>query len=183
MRNKQDEPGSITDQASKRSAMSDEFANLRGETDRQFETWFRTLNQSSVFANNPSIVVNEASDYIPANPRAIEFAGTLSVDGYIRGFIYSPSGKLIITEAGEIEGDIAVSEAIINGQVRGDISAPHSVVLGSKARVTGNIETRALSIQPGAGFEGQCAFPAVKLDHNDIQQSDSQKARAANAIK
>ena len=162
--------------------MSDEFANLRRETDRQFETWFRTLNQSSVFANNPSIVVNEASHFIPANPRAIEFAGTLSVDGYIRGFIYSPSGKLIITEAGEIEGDIAVAEAVINGQVRGDISAPHSVVLGSKAKVTGNIETRALSIQPGAAFEGQCTFPAVKLDHDKIEQTDSQKTRAANAI-
>src|SRR2546423_4885146 len=155
MRNKQDEPGSITDQASKRSAMSDEFANLRGETDRQFETWFRTLNQSSVFANNPSIVVNEASDYIPANPRAIEFAGTLSVDGYIRGFIYSPSGKLIITEAGEIEGDIAVAEAVINGQVEGDIRAPHSETLGGTARATGNNRTPARSIEQGADMDGR----------------------------
>ena len=157
-------------------AAMNEFANLRRETDRQFETWLRTLNDRSLIADD------ESPGYIPANPREIKFEGTLHVDGYVSGFIYSPNGKLLITATGEVDGDISVDEAFIDGQVRGDISAPKSVMLGSKARVIGNIETCALSIQPGAAFQGQCTFPAVIHDDNSISEPIPQKARAASAI-
>ena len=182
MSNKQSHACLATDEASSTQTVMNEFANLRRETDRQFETWLRTLNDRSLIADDESPVVNETSDYFPANPREIKFEGTLHVDGYVSGFIYSPNGKLLITATGEVDGDISVDEAFIDGQVRGDISAPKSVMLGSKARVIGNIETCALSIQPGAAFQGQCTFPAVIHDDNSISEPIPQKARAASAV-
>ena len=91
-------------------------------------------------------------------PKVIAFEGTLRIDGYAAGSVRSDDGKLILGETGTIDGDIDVNEAIIHGTVRGQIRATTSVELASSARVIGDIETGHLLIQPGASFQGQCAF-------------------------
>jgi len=90
--------------------------------------------------------------------KEIAFEGTLRIDGYIAGLVRSDEGKLVLGEAGTIDGDVCVNEAIINGTVRGEISATTRVELASSARVIGDIETAQLLIQPGATFQGRCAF-------------------------
>jgi cytoskeletal protein CcmA (bactofilin family) len=86
------------------------------------------------------------------------FEGTLRVDGYAAGFLRSWTGTLIVGESAEVECEINVATVIVDGFLRGDIHASESVELGSRARVFGSIESPALSIQPGAVFEGQCHF-------------------------
>lgn len=78
------------------------------------------------------------------------------MDSYVTGFIRSLTGTLIIGESGEVECDMIVATVIIDGCLRGNIHATERVEFGSHARVFGNIESPALSIQPGAVFEGQC---------------------------
>ena len=97
------------------------------------------------------------------------------MDGYASGFLRSPTGTLIIGESGEAEADIIVATAIIDGCVRGNIHATESVVLRSRARVFGNVESPALSIQPGAIFEGQCHFlpPPYQADGEDHERARS----------
>jgi len=90
--------------------------------------------------------------------KEIAFEGTLRVDAYMAGLIRSDDGKLILRERGTIDGDLFVREALIDGTVRGDIHATQRVELGSSARVIGDIETAELLIQPGATFQGRCAF-------------------------
>ena len=89
--------------------------------------------------------------------KEIVFEGTLRLDAYIAGTIHSDDGKLILHAGGTIDGDLFVREAIINGTVRGDVHGQR-VELGSSARVVGDIETAQLQIQPGATFQGRCAF-------------------------
>jgi cytoskeletal protein CcmA (bactofilin family) len=74
------------------------------------------------------------------------------------GRLSSLNGTLAISETGVVEADIDVGKAIIEGQLLGDIHATKGVEIGSHARVIGNIQTRSLSIRPGALFEGQCIF-------------------------
>jgi cytoskeletal protein CcmA (bactofilin family) len=74
------------------------------------------------------------------------------------GTIHSDDGKLILNAGGTIDGDLFVREALINGTVRGDIHGTQRVELGSSARVIGDIQTGQLLIQPGATFQGRCAF-------------------------
>jgi len=90
--------------------------------------------------------------------KEISFEGTLRVDAYIAGQIHSDDGKLILSAGGTIDGDLFVREALIDGTVRGDIHGTGRVELGSSGRVIGDIETAQLVIQPGATFQGRCAF-------------------------
>jgi len=90
--------------------------------------------------------------------KEIAFEGTLRVDAYMAGLIRSADGKLVVNAGGTIDGDLFVREALINGTVRGDIHGTERVELGSSARVIGDIETAQLLIQPGATFQGRCAF-------------------------
>ena len=91
-------------------------------------------------------------------PREIAFEGTLRINGYVAGVVRSNQGSLIVDAAGEVDADIFVNFAKIYGCVRGDIRAKEKVELGGSARVIGDIETVALSIEPGAVFEGRCIF-------------------------
>jgi cytoskeletal protein CcmA (bactofilin family) len=90
--------------------------------------------------------------------KEIVFEGTLVVDAYIAGLMRSDDGKLVLTKGGTIDGDLFVREAVIEGTVRGDIHGTERVELGSSARVIGDIETAQLQIDPGATFQGRCAF-------------------------
>jgi cytoskeletal protein CcmA (bactofilin family) len=140
------------------SVKSDSFdQNLLLETNQSFENWLGTLQHSP--SSTPQIESSAAADDLPKQ-REISFDGTLRVDGYMAGLVCSEAGTLVISEAGEVDGDIAVHAAVILGSVRGDIRAARKVELGSAASVIGDIETIELSIQPGALFEGRCTFPA-----------------------
>jgi threonine aldolase len=136
------------------SSAAGEYADFLPDTSQCFEAWLENLKPSLEPKKNQPADPNVT----PPAPGEIRFEGTLRVDGYAAGFLRSLTGTLIIGESGKVEADIIVANAIIDGLLRGNIHATESVVLGSHARVFGDIESPALSIQPGAVFEGQCHF-------------------------
>jgi cytoskeletal protein CcmA (bactofilin family) len=131
------------------------YADCLPDTLKCFEAWLENLKPS------PDPTQNQLAHSTVANAPSrgeISFDGTLRVDGYAAGFLRSLTGTLIIGETGEVEADISVATAIIDGCVCGNIRASENVMLDSHARVFGNVESPSLSIQPGAIFEGQCHF-------------------------
>ena len=100
--------------------------------------------------------------------------GTLRVDGPAAGQLRSLTGTLILGEAADVDSNVVVATAIIDGSLHGDIHATERVELQSHAKVFGNIESPALAIQPGAVFEGQCRFlpSPAKSGKSDQQESD-----------
>src|SRR5713226_10329808 len=138
-----------------------EFADFLPDTTPYFETWLESLRPSSKPIDSPA----------PASQ--FNFEGTLRIDCYVTGVVRSQTGTLIVSETAELQANIFVAAAIIDGLVRGDIRATERVELGSKARVIGNIETPALAIQPGAMFEGQCHAlpPQHKADEVESARS------------
>jgi cytoskeletal protein CcmA (bactofilin family) len=138
-----------------------EFADPQPDTTPYFEVWLESLKPSSKPIDSP------------APTSQFNFEGTLRIDCYVTGVVNSQTGTLIISETAELQANIFVATAIIEGLVRGDIHAVERVELGTTARVIGNIETPALAIQPGAIFEGQCHFlPALrKTDGEQITRS------------
>jgi cytoskeletal protein CcmA (bactofilin family) len=151
------------------SSTAGEYADFLPDTSQYFEAWLENLKPSLEPGKNQPARLTVAN--APA-PGEFSFEGTLRVDGYAAGFLRSLTGTLIIGESGEAEADIIV---IIDGCVRGNIHATESVVLGSRARVFGNVESPALSIQPGAIFEGQCHFlsPPYQADGEDHERARS----------
>ncbi|HKO98815.1 MAG TPA: polymer-forming cytoskeletal protein [Pyrinomonadaceae bacterium] len=67
-------------------------------------------------------------------------------------------GVLVLAENGNLEADIVVNSAFIDGVLRGNITATERVVVENHAVVIGDINTPRLTIRGGAIIEGDCYF-------------------------
>ncbi len=85
-----------------------------------------------------------------------EFHAMLRVDGHLIGTVTSDSGTLIIGTNGQVDANITVAAAMVNGTVNGDIYATEKLHLGRTARVMGNIQSPRLIVEEGAILEGSC---------------------------
>ena len=92
------------------------------------------------------------------------FKGMLRIDGHLTGRIVSEKGTLIISAGGQVDANIEVATARINGTVRGDIYATERIELGRTAQLYGNIQTPGLVIEQGAIFEGGCHMTSSRAD-------------------
>src|SRR6185312_3544705 len=82
------------------------------------------------------------------------FKSMLRIDGRFSGRINSPSGTLIVGSGGQVDANIEVAVATIQGTVNGDIVATQRIELGRASKLSGNIQTPSLMIEQGAVFEG-----------------------------
>lgn len=90
------------------------------------------------------------------------FQAMLRIDGHLTGTVSSDTGTLIIGSSGQVDADISVASALINGTVNGDIIVTERLELGRTARVMGNIQTPRLTIEDGAILEGGCNMIKAK---------------------
>jgi cytoskeletal protein CcmA (bactofilin family) len=103
------------------------------------------------------------------------FQAMLRVDGHLLGTVSSESGTLLVGTNGQVDANVAVSAAIVNGQVNGDIIATERIQLGRTARVIGNIHTPRLILEDGAILEGSCSMLKAKeaADSRSTQSNGS----------
>ena len=87
--------------------------------------------------------------------------GDIQVDGKVEGDVVSK--KLTISSSASVRGAVEADDAVIAGQVTGQIKA-RNVTFLKNARVIADVIQEKLSIEPGAFFEGNCRhYP----DEND----------------
>jgi cytoskeletal protein CcmA (bactofilin family) len=96
----------------------------------------------------------------------ITFKDMLRINGHVAGKVISKKGTLIVDPSALIDGDIDVGVVVISGIVNGDVIAHERVELGPAARINGNIATRALTMKPGAVFQGDCR---MLTNQDDVQ--------------
>jgi cytoskeletal protein CcmA (bactofilin family) len=101
----------------------------------------------------------------------LTFEGAVRIDGEFSGEIRT-DGVLIIGESADVKADIEAATIVIEGSVRGDLSATESIQINSPAKVHGNLATPSLEIQKGSLFEGNCQMggqqkPKVQAVPND----------------
>ena len=109
------------------------------------------------------------------------FQAMLRVDGHLTGRVISENGTLIVGSGGQVDADIKVAAAKINGTVNGDIVATEKVELGRTARVIGNIQTPRLMIEDGAIFEGSCTMLKAK-ENSERRAEEARQAQYAAAV-
>jgi cytoskeletal protein CcmA (bactofilin family) len=88
----------------------------------------------------------------------VQFSGGFHVDGHIKGNVDAPPASgatLSVSDAGIVEGSVAVPNVILNGTVKGDILAHDRVELGATARVTGNVYYGLIEMEMGAEINGK----------------------------
>ena len=96
-----------------------------------------------------------------------EFHAMLRVDGHLIGTVSSESGTLIIGTNGQVDANIMVAAAMVNGTVNGDIYATEKLHLGRTARVMGNIQSPRLIVEEGAILEGACNMLKARETQED----------------
>ena len=117
-----------------------------------------------MFSKNGSKAQSRIDTLIGAKTRVegdIHFVGGLRVDGNIRGNVsetVGSPGTLVLSEQGRIEGAIAVSHIVINGQVLGPVRSSQFIELQAKSRVTGDVHYKSLEIHTGAVIEGKLIY-------------------------
>ena len=104
-----------------------------------------------------------------------EFHAMLRIDGHLIGTVTSESGTLIIGTNGQVDANVMVAAAMINGTVNGDIVASEKLQLGRTARVLGNIHSPRLIVEEGAILEGSCSM----LKARETQEEEAVVAAAA----
>ncbi|MBA2380266.1 MAG: polymer-forming cytoskeletal protein [Blastocatellia bacterium] len=90
------------------------------------------------------------------------FQMMLRVDGHLTGSVTSDGGTLIIGTNGQVDANVSVAVANINGAVKGDIVATEKIHLGRTAKVAGNITCPKLVIEDGALLEGSCSMISAR---------------------
>lgn len=91
----------------------------------------------------------------------ITFSGGLRIDGEVHGNVVAAaedSGTLVLSEHARIEGAVNVSNLVVNGTVNGPIRSTEFIELQSHARVTGDVEYRAIEMQLGAVVQGRLVY-------------------------
>lgn len=89
-----------------------------------------------------------------------QFEGTLRlresfrIDSEFRGEIVS-EGTVIVGETAGVEAKISAREVIISGAVVGEVSASRQLIIRSRGRLHGNVETPCLEVERGAVFNGR----------------------------
>src|SRR3982751_5208977 len=108
----------------------------------------------------------------------LEFSGGLHLDGRVNGNVRSSAedgGALSVSESGFIEGNVEVTNIVMNGTVNGDMFARDRLVLGGSARVNGNVHYGVIEMASGAVITGKL----IPLGDKDQATSTDSQSEAA----
>jgi len=87
----------------------------------------------------------------------ITFSGGLNIAGSVKGTVAAEGsdGLIVLNESGRIEGDLRAPNVKIDGEMVGDVVASEKLILGTTARVRGNVYYKLLEMNAGAQVNGQ----------------------------
>lgn len=126
----------------------------------------------------PTIELNKLSSLIAESVALrgdITFVDGLHIDGRITGNV-DCSGEtkslLILSNKGAIHGQVRVNDAVINGEIIGNVIVDNFLELQANARIKGDITYRQLRMECGASVDGKL----LKLsDDENIRSATSSK--------
>ena len=107
----------------------------------------------------------------------VQSKGDVRIDGNLKGSV-NTTGKLVLGKEGIIEGDVVCNNADISGTLKAKITVSQLLLLKSTAKLTGDISTNKLSIEPGATFTGSCSMGAVIKDIKEGGKTEQKEKTA-----
>ena len=93
----------------------------------------------------------------------VTFSGGLHLDGRIEGVVRAEASSqavLTVSDKGCIVGEIHVTQAVINGTIKGDIHATEHLELAGQARIEGNVSYKVLEMAAGSQITGKIMHQA-----------------------
>ncbi|HET8897872.1 MAG TPA: polymer-forming cytoskeletal protein [Rhodanobacteraceae bacterium] len=114
----------------------------------------------------------------------VHFSGNLHLEGAVEGVISAEDGAqslFTLSDKGSLKGELKVPNAVINGEVEGDIHCSHKLELAAQARVQGDVHYAVLEMAAGARVNGrlvqqaeaprQLAGPAASARDAELEPS------------
>ncbi len=95
----------------------------------------------------------------------------LRISGTVEGEV-NADGKCIVSESGQITGDLITKEADIAGTIKGELKVSNRLILRSSAKIIGDIHTKVLMVEEGAHIDGSCKM-GDHVSSNSGSKSDS----------
>ena len=89
--------------------------------------------------------------------------GDIRIDGSLTGSI-TVKGKLVIGLSGNIDGESMCQNADVSGTIKGKIVVSELLSLKASAKLTGDIITNKIAVEPGATFSGTCSMGGIIKD-------------------
>lgn len=86
--------------------------------------------------------------------------GNIRIDGTLKGNLVA-KGKVVIGPSGIVDGEINCQNADISGTVKAKVTVAELLSLKASAKLTGDISTNKLAIEPGANFSGACSMGGI----------------------
>ncbi|MBT6295079.1 MAG: polymer-forming cytoskeletal protein [Nitrospina sp.] len=84
---------------------------------------------------------------------SLTFEGTVQIDGKFEGTV-NTKDTLVIGETGDMQADMEVGTLVCKGKLRGTVLASKKIEMHPASKITGNIQTPALSVELGAVLDG-----------------------------
>ncbi len=79
----------------------------------------------------------------------------LRVDGEIEGRINLPSASVVIGPKGRVTGDVQAREVVVEGSVRGNLTAKERARIAATGKLEGDVTSERLVIEEGARVAGR----------------------------
>lgn len=89
--------------------------------------------------------------------------GNIRIEGSVAGKVQTTQ-SVHVGEAAVITADVQAGNAIIAGQVQGNMKISGNLVLQSTARIHGDINCAILRVEEGALFTGKCNMKGATPD-------------------
>lgn len=137
----------------------------------------RNTMAKSINGENQSVNMLGAGTIIKGD---IQSNGDFRVDGTLIGSIHS-KGKIVIGETGNVDGEVVCKNADISGQVKAQLTVSELLTLKATAKISGEITTNKLSIEPGARFSGTCNMSEAGAKGNKPALDGTLKEREKSA--
>jgi cytoskeletal protein CcmA (bactofilin family) len=79
----------------------------------------------------------------------------MRIDGTLIGSV-NAKGKVVIGTTGSVDGEIVCMNGDFSGTVKAQVSVTELLQLKATSKLTGDLVTGKLAIEPGAKFSGTC---------------------------
>jgi cytoskeletal protein CcmA (bactofilin family) len=84
----------------------------------------------------------------------LECSEDLLIEGRVNGHLTVRDAQLTITPSGTVDAQVHAVRVLVEGQVRGGITATERIELASKSRVEGSLSADRVVMWEGARFDG-----------------------------
>jgi cytoskeletal protein CcmA (bactofilin family) len=136
--------------------------------------------EPSPLPNAPNLIGSTTSYLGPGLQIKGEITGNedLKLDSKVEGLVSIGGFRLTVGPSAHLVGDIVAREAMISGEVTGDVSAFDRIEIKKSASVEGDLRTAKISVEEGAYFKG-----TLDIGRNNMQIGTDLDTLLSGAVK